>query len=299
MDRNADDRAFAGSIPRLYERHLVPLIFEPYAADLAARVAACRPSRVLEVAAGTGAVTRQLARLLPAEASIVATDLNRPMLDEAAAVGTDRPVEWRQADATDLPFPDAAFDVVACQFGVMFFPDKARAYAEARRVLRPGGSFVFNVWDRIEDERLRRRGDRGAGAIFPDDPPRFLARMPHGCHDTAAIAADLARAGFAHPPRVRGARRAQPGGVGAHPGAGLLPGHAAAQRDRGPRPGAARRGDRRRRGGDRATLRRGGGRRRHPGARRHGRAVGVAGGSPAGTSTGLPARQPARPVSLM
>ena len=148
------DKVFAGSIPKLYETHLVPLIFEPYAADLARRVAACKPSRILEIAAGTGVVTRALARSLPGGVDIVATDLNPGMLEQAAAVGTSRPVQWQQADAMALPFPDASFDTVACQFGVMFFPDKAKAFAEARRVLKPGGTLLFSVWDRIEENEF-------------------------------------------------------------------------------------------------------------------------------------------------
>jgi SAM-dependent methyltransferase len=190
---------FAGSIPQFYDRHLVPLIFEPYAADIAARAAARNPSRVLEVAAGTGAVTRQLARALPASASIVASDLNQPMMDHAASVGTARPVEWRQADAMKLPFADASFDLVVCQFGAMFFPDKAKAFAEARRVLRPGGAFLFSVWDRIEDNEFADVVTQAVAALFPSDPPRFLARIPHGYHDKDAVARDVVAGGFARP----------------------------------------------------------------------------------------------------
>lgn len=190
------DSAFAGAIPRLYERFLVPLIFEPYAVDLAQRLSTDPPSQVLEIAAGTGVVTRQLARVLPASTALVATDLNPAMLEQAAAVGTSRPVEWRPADAMQLPFPDAAFDAVVCQFGAMFFPDKARAFAEARRVLRPGGRLLFNVWDRIEVNEFAETVTAALGDVFPDDPPRFLARIPHGYHDTAVIASDLAAGGF-------------------------------------------------------------------------------------------------------
>src|SRR5687768_6277992 len=120
------DKVFSGSISALYETHLVPLIFEPYAADLANRLASRSVTRVLEIAAGTGVVTRALASVLPERVSIVATDLNQPMLDQASAIGTRRPVEWREADAMRLPFEDATFDAVVCQFGVMFFPDKAK-----------------------------------------------------------------------------------------------------------------------------------------------------------------------------
>lgn len=196
------DTVFAGNIPQLYERYLVPLIFAPYAVDLASRAADFQPSRVLEIAAGTGVVTRQLAALLPSDAAIVATDLNQPMLDQAAAIGTSRPVEWQQADAMQLPFADQAFDVVVCQFGAMFFPDKAHAFREARRVLRPGGRFIFNVWDRIEENDFAALVTRSLEAIFPIDPPRFLARIPHGYHDPAVVAQDLAHGGFPRPPDV-------------------------------------------------------------------------------------------------
>lgn len=194
------DSLFAGSIPQLYEQYLVPLIFAPYAADLASRVALLKPSRVLEIAAGTGVVTRQFANVLAPEVSIVATDLNRPMLDYAAALGTARSVEWRQANAMHLPYPDASFDVVACQFGVMFFPDKPRAFAEARRVLRPGGLFIFNVWDRIDQNEFADTVTLALQSTFPDDPPLFLARVPHGYHDASAIARDLEGGGFTRTP---------------------------------------------------------------------------------------------------
>ena len=196
------DAAFAGAIPQLYERYLVPLIFEPYAADLAARVADGQPSRVLEIAAGTGVVTRQLAKTLPHEVSIMATDLNQAMLDQAIAVGISRFVEWRQADAMQLPFSDGAFDVVVCQFGAMFFPDKARAFSEARRVLRPGGRFIFNVWDWIDQNEFADVVTHSLKTLFPNDPPLFLARIPHGYHDAAVIAQDLAHGGFSESPEV-------------------------------------------------------------------------------------------------
>jgi len=198
---NGDIR-FAGSIPQLYEQYFVPLIFEPYAADLAARVARHRPAQLLEVAAGTGVVTRHLARGLPASATIVATDLNQPMLDHAAAIGTGRPVQWRQADAMQLPFADESFDALVCQFGVMFFPDKGKAFAEARRVLRKGGLLAFNAWDRIEHNEIADVVTGALAVLFPDDPPRFMARVPHGYHDVATIRADLARGGFSGSPTI-------------------------------------------------------------------------------------------------
>jgi SAM-dependent methyltransferase len=194
------DLLFGGSIPGLYEQYLVPLIFAPYAADLARRLALEAPARLLEIAAGTGVVTRHLASGLPGSVSIVATDLNHSMLDMARAIGTVRRVEWRQADAMQLPFRDEAFDAVVCQFGAMFFPEKSKAYSEVHRVLRRGGVFVFSVWDRIAENEFADVVTQALESIFVDDPPRFLVRTPHGYHDPATIERDLAEGGFAAPP---------------------------------------------------------------------------------------------------
>jgi ubiquinone/menaquinone biosynthesis C-methylase UbiE len=193
----ATDKVFAGSIPEIYDRYLVPLIFEQYALDLAKRVAGADTHHALETAAGTGVLTRALASQLPPHARIVATDLNQPMLDRAKAQATrDTRIEWKQADALNLPFEDQSFDVVACQFGAMFFPDRVQGYKEARRVLTPGGRFLFSVWDRIEENEFAHVITQALAAMFPDDPPRFLARTPHGYHDADRIRADLHAAGF-------------------------------------------------------------------------------------------------------
>jgi SAM-dependent methyltransferase len=202
MSLHSADKLFAGSIPELYDTHLVPLIFASYATDLARRLAARHPARVLEIAAGTGVVTRALATALPPSADIVATDLNEPMLQRASSVGTCRSVEWRQADAMALPFGDGEFDVVVCQFGAMFFPDKPRAFAEARRVLVRGGALMFNVWDRIEENEFAATVTEALEELFPQDPPRFLARTPHGYCESEAITRDLELAGFAAPPLI-------------------------------------------------------------------------------------------------
>jgi SAM-dependent methyltransferase len=200
MSAAGSDNLFAASVASLYERYLVPLIFAPYAIDIAARVARHKPSWVLEIAAGTGVVTRQLARVLPDAVAIVATDLNQPMLDQAASIGASRPLQWQQADAMRLPFPDQSFDAVVCQFGAMFFPDRPKAFAEARRVLRPGGVFLFNVWDSIDQNEFAATVTQALADVFADDPPRFLARVPHGYHDVAIIARDLANGGFTQTP---------------------------------------------------------------------------------------------------
>lgn len=196
------DTVFSGSFPQLYESHLVPLIFEPYATDLVSRLRSRSLARILEIAAGTGVVTRKMASGLTGGISIIATDLNPSMLDLAAAIGTQRPVEWRQADAMQLPFLDETFDAVVCQFGVMFLPDKAKAFAEARRVLRAGGVFIFNVWDRIEENEFADTVSTALASLFPEDPPRFMARTPHGYHDHAAIERDLRAGGFTALPQI-------------------------------------------------------------------------------------------------
>lgn len=196
----ASDKLFAGSIPEIYDRLMVPLIFEPYARDLAGRIAKAAPQDVLETAAGTGVLTRALASQLPASTRLVATDLNQPMLDRARAQDSAQTspgrITWRQADALALPFEDQHFDVVACQFGAMFFPDKVQGYKEAHRVLKPGGQFLFNVWDRISENEFADTVTEALAVLFPNDPPRFMARTPHGYHDPDRIRDELNAAGF-------------------------------------------------------------------------------------------------------
>ncbi|MBL8893130.1 MAG: methyltransferase domain-containing protein [Rhizobiales bacterium] len=191
------DKGFTGSIPENYDRYMVPLIFEPFAADLARRAAVLSPHLVLETAAGTGVVARALAPKLSPGASYIVTDLNQPMLDYAASrQASDGRITWRQADALALPFEPSTFDVVCCQFGAMFFPNRVSGYREAKRVLKPGGHFLFNVWDRIEENEFANEVTNALARMFPSDPPRFLARTPHGYHDTAQIRRDLEEAGF-------------------------------------------------------------------------------------------------------
>src|SRR6202047_1152364 len=168
------DKVFAGSIPENYDRYLVPLIFESFAQDIDHRSSDLSPIAVLETAAGSGVVTRALAPGLSPDASYVVTDLNQPMLDYAAARQvSDSRISWRKADAQALPFEDAAFDLVCCQFGAMFFPDRTSGYREARRVLKPGGHFFFNVWDRIDENVFANDVTDALARIFPSDPPRF------------------------------------------------------------------------------------------------------------------------------
>lgn len=192
-----EDSAFVGSIPEFYDRYMVPLIFEPYAADLGQRIAALAPTRVLETAAGTGVVTRSLAEHLGPVAEITITDINEPMLEYAKTLipGSSR-LHWRQADALKLPFDNGQFDAIACQFGAMFFPDRVRGYSEARRVLTQQGTFVFSVWDRISENNFADVVTEALGKVYRADPPLFLARTPHGYHDQDRIRRDLVEAGF-------------------------------------------------------------------------------------------------------
>lgn len=189
------DAQFLGRIPELYQQLLVPMIFQAAADSLAGAVAALDPQDILETAAGTGALTRALVRSCPG-AAITATDLNQPMLDAAAAGPGTAAVTWQQADALDLPYDDQSFDVVACQFGVMFFPDRVRGYREAGRVLRPGGTFVFNTWDRIERNEVVSVIESALVAAAPESPLVFMSRTPHGYSSPPQIAADLEAAGM-------------------------------------------------------------------------------------------------------
>ena len=191
------DGVFAGSIPDIYDEYLVPLIFEQYAEDLAARTRALNPKSVLEVAAGSGVVPRAVAPVLEPGAEYVVTDLNVAMLERARSAQPDPSnITWRVADALDLPFEDNSFDLVLCQFGAMFYPDRVQGYREARRVLNGGGAFIFNMWDRIEENEFADEVTRSLAELYPDDPPQFLARTPHGHHETEVYRTELLNAGF-------------------------------------------------------------------------------------------------------
>jgi SAM-dependent methyltransferase len=176
-----------------YDEFLVPAVFRPYAEDLAARVARLAPQTVLELAAGTGVLTDAIAQVLP-DAQVTATDLNVSMVDVGAVRVPS--ATWRQVDAMDLPFDAATFDLVACQFGVMFLPDRPAAYAGVARVLKPGGHFLFNCWGPLQTHDVETAVIAALADVFPDDPPTFLARVPHGYHDAERVAADLASGGL-------------------------------------------------------------------------------------------------------
>ncbi|GAB3856873.1 methyltransferase domain-containing protein [Nocardioides maradonensis] len=189
------DTAFVGSVPEVYERLMVPLIFEEPARHLAHAAEVLRPDEVLETAAGTGVATRLLEPLVGVR--IVASDLNEPMLAAARELVPSPRITWQVADALDLPFGDDSFDLVVCQFGVMFFPDRVRGFREAARVLRPGGHLLFTVWDRIETNGVAHTVTEALREAGPEGPVDFLARTPHGHYDTELLGRELREAGFA------------------------------------------------------------------------------------------------------
>jgi ubiquinone/menaquinone biosynthesis C-methylase UbiE len=189
--------AFTGSVPKTYHTFLGPMIFEDYARDMSRRLAVRDGARVLELACGTGIVTREIAAAMPAGATLLATDLNAAMLEVARThMAGDGRVMYQAVDACELPFADRSFDVIACQYGVMFFPDKVKAMQEARRVLVPGGRYVFSVWDALEHNPIPRAVHETLAAMFPADPPLFLAKTPYGWSDRAEIQRVVRAGGF-------------------------------------------------------------------------------------------------------
>ena len=196
LSMKAQHSEFSGSIPAAYDRYLGPILFQPYAEDLVARLKIPDHGSVLELACGTGILTRVLRSRLPNAVTLTATDLNEPMFRDAARkFDRNEIVEWSQADASSLPFGDNLFDAVFCQFGLMFVPDKKLAAEEARRVLKPGGVFLFNVWDAMEHNALCRVAHETIAGFFEKDPPTFY-QVPFGYHDQTEIRRVLAHAGF-------------------------------------------------------------------------------------------------------
>ncbi len=197
-----EDSKFIGQLPKMYDQYLVPIFFDPYAKDIVTRLQHRQPQRVLEIAAGTGAVTRHLDSMLSAETKIVASDLNQPMLDQASQHSFKHAIEWKAADAQQLPFEDESFDAVVCQFGAMFFPDQPKAYSEIRRVLKPGGVFLFNVWGDIKQNDFFFVVQTAMEKLFPSDPPGFLKRIPYAYHDEGIITQHLKNGGFIAAPSI-------------------------------------------------------------------------------------------------
>ena len=187
---------FSGSIPAAYNRYLGPILFQPYAEDLATRLPVHKTGSVLELACGTGILTRRLRTHLPSKVKLIATDLNEPMFRQATAkFGKNERVRWLEADACDLPFDGRKFDAVVCQFGIMFVPDKAHAAREAYRVLKRDGIFLFNVWDAMKHNKLGELAHRTITSFFEKDPPTFY-QIPFSYHNRTEIRRILKQAGF-------------------------------------------------------------------------------------------------------
>ena len=193
----SSDTAFTGSVPEIYDANLGPLLFAPYAHDMAARLQSAPAARILETAAGTGRVTRAIAAAMPAS-QIVATDLHGAMLARASATVDAPNVTWQTADMLALPFDDRSFDAVVCQFGVMFVPDKVAAYREALRVLAPGGRYLFSVWDGLATNPLAQTVCEVVSTVLPAGERPFMERTPHGHGDPAVLERDVRAAGFSH-----------------------------------------------------------------------------------------------------
>jgi ubiquinone/menaquinone biosynthesis C-methylase UbiE len=187
---------FAGSVPANYDKYLGPILFEPYALDLAERLKNDKVKHLLELACGTGRVTKHLVNLIPDGGSLTATDLNPGMLDIAKEKISNEKIEWRIADAQSLPFKDGQFDHIVCQFGVMFFPDKEKSFREAVRVLKDGGKFIFATWEAVEKNPRINTMWKVLYEMFADGSPDFLQKGPHSFYDKNEIEQLLLRAGF-------------------------------------------------------------------------------------------------------
>lgn len=187
---------FQGSVPQNYDRYLAPVLFEPYAVDLVQRLKHEQVRNVLELACGTGRLTRHLAEIIPAGGSLCATDLNPGMLVLAKEKIRHQKVDWKIADAQDLPFPDQQFDHVVSQFGVMFFPDKQKAMDEVFRVLQPGGKFIFSTWESVEKNPRIELMWKIIYELFGNETPDFFRKGPHSFFDQEEIISLLAHAGF-------------------------------------------------------------------------------------------------------
>jgi len=187
---------FAGTVPQNYDRYLGPLFFEPYALDLVERLKSRHFERILELASGTGRVTRHLVELLSKKGQLYATDLNPDMLEDAKHRLESKAITWQVVDAHEIPFDADFFEAVVCQFGVMFFKDKPKAFTEVYRVLQPGGTFLFNTWDHYRHNTASYLTQQVMNEVFPDNPPDFMEKGPYSFFDTGRIRQLLEEAGF-------------------------------------------------------------------------------------------------------
>ena len=182
-------------IAEKYDRYLAPFLFEPFAQDLSSRITSANYRDVLELACGTGRVTRHLRKVLPEQTKLVATDLHPDMIRIASEQLLNENINWQTADAQQLSFPDESFDLVVCQFGLMFMQDRMKALSEVHRVLRPGGKFIFNTWDKIENNGAIYLGNQIICSYFPENTPSSY-RVPFSMHQPDLLETNLVAAGF-------------------------------------------------------------------------------------------------------
>lgn len=194
----AEPAIFSGEIPANYDHYLGPMLFEPFAVDMVGRLSHDHLKNVLELACGTGRLTRHVAAMIPDEGSLVATDLNAEMIKVAKSKVYSEKVVWQVADAQQLPFKDEVFDHVVCQFGVMFFEDKLKAFREVYRVLQRKGRFIFNTWDSLDRNLHSHVVQRVLKEVMQDEAPDFMETGPFSMYKEAEITRLVEEAGFSH-----------------------------------------------------------------------------------------------------
>lgn len=189
---------FNGSVPEVYETVLGNFIFEPFAVDIVNRISNKNAFNVLELAAGTGRVTKHLIHAFSPNAKIVASDISLPMMEKAKLVVSSQNLTWQQVDIADIPFSEGSFDVIVCQFGVMFLQDKLRAFSEIRRVLKLGGQLLFSTWACIEENPIWKISNQVATKFFGPAPAAIQKSGPFSICNAVDAEAQLHDAGFIH-----------------------------------------------------------------------------------------------------
>ena len=178
------------------ERYLVPSLLQPFADDMARRLARLTLGPLLEVSAGTGVLTQALTSAMSAGLSIVATDPDRATVAYASVKPGMARVTWQHAEPQALPFLDAAFGIVTCHFAVATMPARLRAFRETRRVMKPNGRFVFSVPGNIRHNPVALCVRDALHKLLPTAPPRYIEHGLHGYADNETIDDDLTSVGF-------------------------------------------------------------------------------------------------------
>jgi ubiquinone/menaquinone biosynthesis C-methylase UbiE len=186
---------FSGSIPEHYDRVLGPMFFEPYAIEVSQRIDPSSVNTVLEIGSGTGRVTAHLRNVISSATKLIGSDISEDMLAVAKEKLKGLDIDWRIIDAQDLPFDDDSIDVIVGCFCYMFVPDKHKAFAEAHRVLRPGGMFIFSTWDKLELNGASYTYRKIVKKLFEDSLPESY-NLPFSMNDQNAIKGMLKETGF-------------------------------------------------------------------------------------------------------